>query len=71
MLLLLPGTVKDDADIAVSTMGVTFLISSFLYMFPMAAGTSVNTRIANELGAGATAAPTSPGSWVFTPCLAL
>eukprot|EP00955_Chlamydomonas_euryale_P014644 157286-Chlamydomonas_euryale.AAC.1 len=49
----------DNPDIAVSVMGITFNICAVLYMLPMSFGTAANTRIANELGAGARQLPVS------------
>eukprot|EP00878_Enallax_costatus_P024109 GHUV01025702.1.p1 GENE.GHUV01025702.1~~GHUV01025702.1.p1 ORF type:complete len:494 (+),score=51.79 GHUV01025702.1:73-1554(+) len=45
-----------DAEVAVGVMGLMFQISAIAYMSAMAYGSSVNTRVSNELGAGQAAA---------------
>eukprot|EP00879_Flechtneria_rotunda_P024525 GHRR01026001.1.p1 GENE.GHRR01026001.1~~GHRR01026001.1.p1 ORF type:complete len:385 (+),score=140.35 GHRR01026001.1:898-2052(+) len=44
--------IADNAEVAVGVMGVAFQISAMAYMSAMAYGSSVNTRVGNELGAG-------------------
>ncbi|KAF8063707.1 DTX14 [Scenedesmus sp. PABB004] len=41
-----------NAELAVSVMGILFQLSACSYMSAMAYGSSVNTRVSNELGAG-------------------
>ncbi|GAX72839.1 hypothetical protein CEUSTIGMA_g294.t1 [Chlamydomonas eustigma] len=52
VLIILAGLIPGVAEIALSSMGITFNIIATLYMFSAALGTSANTRIANALGAG-------------------
>ena len=51
VLVVTSGT-TNDPEISVSSMGIAFNISGFFYMFSMGLGSSSNTRVANELGAG-------------------
>lgn len=45
-----------NAEVAVGVMGLMFQVSALAYMSAMAYGSSVNTRVSNELGAGHAAA---------------
>lgn len=45
-----------NAELAVGVMGIMFQVSALAYMSAMAYGSSVNTRVSNELGAGHAAA---------------
>lgn len=47
---------SENAEVAVGVMGLMFQISALAYMSAMAYGSSVNTRVSNELGAGHAAA---------------
>ncbi|KXZ45349.1 hypothetical protein GPECTOR_56g446 [Gonium pectorale] len=55
LVILMSGTLGSFADVAVASMGISFNISSWCYMIPMALGTAANTRVANALGAGSAA----------------
>ena len=52
VLVISAGMVKENVEIEVATMGIMINICLFFYLFPSCIGYSVNTRVANELGAG-------------------
>ena len=52
LLIILAGMLPGDAEVSLSSMGITFNMCATVYMIAMAFGSSVNTRVANSLGAG-------------------
>ena len=50
--VILWAGVLPNAELALSTMGLCMSINAYLYMLPLGLASSVNTNVANALGAG-------------------